>query len=282
MQEAVAGAISRGVTVVAAAGNNNLNAEQFSPASCPGVVTVGATGIDGGKSYFSNYGSVVTVAAPGGNARTGGDGDHAWIWSLGNSGLAEPVLSPAGDVLLGQIGTSMSAPHVAAVVAMMQSASVQAGHGALSPALVRSILRATAKPFTITPPSSAPIGTGIVDAAAAVEAVSRGVTELDLAIPVANRVALSSQVIAAEDSLLYRFDVPNGTRSITFRTYAGTGDVGLYVQRGTAPTLTQHLASSSRIGNTEAIVLSSPGAGRYYVRVVGVSGAQGVNVLAAY
>src|SRR6202008_5132219 len=109
-------ASSRGVTVVVAAGNSSMNAAQFPPASCSGVIAVGAAGIDGGKSYYSNYGQVVTLAAPGGNAQYSGDGNNKWIWSLGNSGSAAPVPSPSGDVLRGMIGTSMASPHVAAVV----------------------------------------------------------------------------------------------------------------------------------------------------------------------
>src|SRR5699024_6849716 len=67
-QEAIDGAISRGTTVVVAAGNEARDAANSSPASCKGVITVGAVGHDGEISWFSNYGATVTLAAPGGDA----------------------------------------------------------------------------------------------------------------------------------------------------------------------------------------------------------------------
>ena len=70
-QAAIDGAIARGVTVVVASGNSNADAANHSPASCKGVITVGATGVDGARSYYSNYGPTVAISAPGGNASSG-------------------------------------------------------------------------------------------------------------------------------------------------------------------------------------------------------------------
>jgi serine protease len=66
-QTAINGARSRGTVVVVAAGNSNANAANYSPASCAGVVTIAATGRTGARAYYSNYGAVVDVAAPGGD-----------------------------------------------------------------------------------------------------------------------------------------------------------------------------------------------------------------------
>ncbi len=65
-QDAINGAISRGTTVVVAAGNEADNASKYQPASCEGVVTVGATRITGGITYYSNYGARVDLSGPGG------------------------------------------------------------------------------------------------------------------------------------------------------------------------------------------------------------------------
>ncbi len=65
-QDAINGAISRGTTVVVAAGNETDNASKYRPASCDGVVTVGATRITGGITYYSNYGTRVDLSGPGG------------------------------------------------------------------------------------------------------------------------------------------------------------------------------------------------------------------------
>ena len=65
MDDAVRLAISKGIIVVAAAGNDGLNAEHFSPANVEGVITVGAIDNAGNRAYFSNYGDDVDFVAPG-------------------------------------------------------------------------------------------------------------------------------------------------------------------------------------------------------------------------
>ncbi|MGH2933753.1 MAG: S8 family serine peptidase [Gaiellaceae bacterium] len=61
---AVAQAVSKGVIVVAAAGNDGSD-ESFYPASYPGVISVAAVDQTGARSSFSNFGGGITVAAPG-------------------------------------------------------------------------------------------------------------------------------------------------------------------------------------------------------------------------
>ncbi|MFC3550972.1 S8 family peptidase [Lysobacter cavernae] len=281
-QAAVDGAISRGVTVVVAAGNSNADAANFSPASCKGVITVGANGVDGAKSWFSNYGPTVSVTAPGGNATSGDAPDNAWIWSLGNRGTKAPIAGPEGEALIGNIGTSMASPHVAGIVALMQSAAVAAGNPALTPAQVRTILRQTAKPFTVLPPSSTPMGAGIVDAAAAVAAASQPVPTDEPSVLLVNRQAISGQTGAAGDSLLYMINVPAGTRSLNLRSYGGTGDVSLYVSHEVIPTTVLYGRKSAKTGNAEAVVITNPAQGTWYLRVAGEKAFANVSVMGLY
>ena len=63
--DAVAEAVAAGIFVAVAAGNNNQNAANYSPASEPTACTVGATDINDNRSSFSNFGSVVDIFAPG-------------------------------------------------------------------------------------------------------------------------------------------------------------------------------------------------------------------------
>ena len=63
-EEAIAYAADKGVTVVVSAGNDGSNIKKY-PAAYENVITVGATGKNGSRVYFSNYGPWVTVSAPG-------------------------------------------------------------------------------------------------------------------------------------------------------------------------------------------------------------------------
>ncbi len=150
-QEAINTARARGSVVVVAAGNANTNASTSSPANCTGVVTVAATGKTGGKASYSNFGAIVALAAPGGD-RDGG------IWSTLNAG----AMGPGADSYASYAGTSMAAPVVSGVAALMLSANKN-----LSPDQVAALLKSTARAF---PAACASCGAGLVDANAAVAA----------------------------------------------------------------------------------------------------------------
>ncbi len=292
-QLAIDGAVSRGVAVVVAAGNDSTDAVSKTPASCNGVVAVGATGVDGSRAFYSNYGLNVTLSAPGGGGVNSGNDitvDNV-VWSTWNSGKTTPVASAdGGDIIGGMIGTSMASPHVAGVVALMQSAAVSAGRVPLTPALVRQVLAKTARAFPVVP--TVPMGVGIVDANAAVN-MAKGVVVPDPAIVLTNRtvkvISSSSKsplynVIAGSSNLFVLNNVPAGTAAVNFRTYGGTtsSDVALYVKRGSAPTTTDYDAQSVKAGTAETVMLTNPAAGSYYVLVVNTKASNNVQVLAAY
>jgi len=92
---------SKGVMLIVAAGNENTDACQWSPARVSGVITVAATDFTDTRSTYSNYGSCVDLFAPGDNIR-----------SLSST-------SDVGSVVYS--GTSMAAPHVSGVVAQWLS-----------------------------------------------------------------------------------------------------------------------------------------------------------------
>ncbi len=154
MQAAIDGARSRGTVVVVAAGNSNANTAYFQPASCNGVINVAATTRAGGRAPYSNYGLKVDVAAPGGSTQTGAQNG---ILSTLNDGAT----GPGNDSYQYYQGTSMAAPHVAGVVALMLSANA-----ALTPDQVEAKLKGTTRPF---PANCVTCGTGIVNASGAVK-----------------------------------------------------------------------------------------------------------------
>lgn len=164
MQSAINAARSKNAVVVVAAGNSNTDASQFSPANCAGVVTVAATGKNGGRAYYSNYGTVVDLAAPGGSMNTGIAADG--IVSTLNTGTQTAL----ADTYKYYQGTSMATPHVSGVVALMLAAKPS-----LTPDQVESLLKSSARAF---PQPCASCGTGLLDAAAAVQAA------INLAAPV--------------------------------------------------------------------------------------------------
>lgn len=149
-QIAIDAAVARGTTVVVAAGNNGLDVSGTQPANCKNVIAVGATDRNGARASFSNWGTGIDLSAPGVN-----------ILSTLNTGTTFPDSEGYGMMS----GTSMSAPHVAGVVALMQAAAASP----LTPASVESVLKTTARPLPVT--CSYGCGAGIVDARAAVDAV---------------------------------------------------------------------------------------------------------------
>ncbi|HZH43887.1 MAG TPA: S8 family serine peptidase [Lysobacter sp.] len=151
-QNAINSAVGRGTVVVVAAGNDNADAANFSPASCNNVITVASVTSASSRSSFSNYGAKIDVAAPGSS-----------ILSTLNSGTT----TPSTESYAAYNGTSMAAPHVAGTVALVQSRRVALGLTPLTPASVETLLKNTA--YALAGSCSGGCGAGIVDARRAVE-----------------------------------------------------------------------------------------------------------------
>ena len=165
--------VSIDTIVVVAAGNSNANASDFAPAGCAGVITVGATDVADERSWFSNYGSRIDVMAPGGDISE----------DLDDDGFPDGVLSLGYTSTFNYSylqGTSMAAPHVAGVVALMKAIDPT-----VDTATALAALRASATPLSDAAcngygPDSGPsltsldCGAGLINAALALSYIEAG------------------------------------------------------------------------------------------------------------
>jgi subtilisin family serine protease len=134
LDTAVNNGVAAGTTYVVAAGNDNANACNYSPARATGAITVGATsngaGVNGNdiRASFSNYGTCVDIFGP------GQDITAAWI----TNDSATRTIS----------GTSMASPHVAGVVALQLSVTNR------TPSAMKSYLNDQSNKNTISNPGT--------------------------------------------------------------------------------------------------------------------------------
>lgn len=155
-QDAIDAARAQGGVIVVAAGNENADASGQSLAGYDGVIVVGATDFRGDRAPYSNFGGVIDVMAPGGDEGADANAD-------GNpDGVLSTYLDEQGTRTGFQFlqGTSMAAPHVAGVVALMKSVNPD-----LSAEMAERILKETASPASRC---NEGCGAGLVNAAAAV------------------------------------------------------------------------------------------------------------------
>ncbi len=208
-QTVINGAVSRGTVVVVAAGNSNFDAANFSPASCNNVVNVGAVTSLSARSSFSNFGTLIDVAAPG-----------STIASTINSGLTLPV----AETYAYYSGTSMAAPHVAGAVALAQSRRLTLGLPLWTPAEVETRLKTTAYPLATPCPEGC--GAGIINAYELVLAAGNGPLQAELSTYVSGRPASITYARDATVGITVRSRGPEmapATRlafSITNRVYS--------------------------------------------------------------
>ena len=146
--KAIAEVNKRGAILVVAAGNDGQDTSKVAPANCGGSIVVGATDQNGKRSDFSNYGKLVDVSAPGSSIMSTVD-------------LGTTVSTGAGYTEYD--GTSMAAPQVAGVIALMKSVDPS-----LNAERAKQILKQSSKPLTCDVNGC---GSGIVNAASALAMV---------------------------------------------------------------------------------------------------------------
>jgi serine protease len=162
---------AQGVILVAAAGNEASSSPQY-PASFAGVISVSAVGPTRALAPYSNYGSSIDVAAPGGDFERDVDGDGY------SDGVLSTFYSDAGGFGYAFYqGTSMATPHVSGVLALMLG--INPG---LTPANIDNLLNA--HQITENIGSAQFFGNGLIDAARAVNAAASTVGGATIVDPV--------------------------------------------------------------------------------------------------
>jgi subtilisin family serine protease/flagellar hook assembly protein FlgD len=282
LDNAIAYAQNHGALVVAAAGNDSTTAKSY-PAASPGVVAVGATDAAGGRAFFSNYGSWVTVGAPGVSIMS-------TVPTAGSEGFPAPTSGYAEAS-----GTSMASPIVAGEAALLLGAAPWATRDQL-----RAAVRNSAHGY-----AGFGLGTGQVDLAAALPALPP-LTKPTVTAPTASAVlagvtTLTASTTASHPDATVRFlvdgtpvsggvSVVGGTASFDWPSWGlsngahqvtamdcdadgcgGPSDAVAFTLTNTAPQLTSPTSGATVAGVVGLDITTSDAAPKVRVRIDGIA-----------
>lgn len=251
---AVNSAVAAGITMVVAAGNDNSNACNYSPARAASAITVGSTASNDSRSSFSNYGNCLDIYAPGSSITS--------TWSTSNT--ATNTIS----------GTSMASPHVAGVAALYLDDNPNA-----SPSQVQAAIE------------NAAIANKVSDAKSGSPNIllnnfSGGGTPNPDPDPVdgtlTNGTAKTGLSGASSSQTFFTLAVPSGATDLSFVMSGGSGDADMYVRYGSAPTTSTYDCRPYKNGNNETCDITNVQAGTYHVMLRGYSAYSGTSLVGSY
>jgi subtilisin family serine protease/regulation of enolase protein 1 (concanavalin A-like superfamily) len=196
MQDAIDYAYANGVVLVAAAGNSGTaTTDSAYPAAYPNVIAVSSTGKTDARAYYSNYGSWVAVAAP------GGEGADAILSTVPTTGS---ISSSAGYAAMS--GTSMASPYIAGVSGLILSRNPT-----LNNRQVRQVLREGVDIFNVDLPDSPTyLGTGRINVNKALMINSASAATAAITSPGAEFFAGADLAIIGSSSAPYSVSIGQG------------------------------------------------------------------------
>jgi len=272
IEDAVAAAYQAGVIVVFSAGNDNLDVKNYSPQARPEVIVVSATSPQDTRASFSNFG-FVDVGAPGvGNTNSSAPFPDRGVLSL-KAALCTPSICPpeliVGGDYLRQAGTSMAAPHVAGLAAVVLSQNPS-----YTPEQVRQVIRRSATDIG-APSFDTEFGYGRIHAAGAVtQPVPLGARLLTPSLIEAQSSFALNGTAAGPSFANYRLEYGLGTNPTSFTLITqstsqvtggtlatwnvGTVSDGEYTLRLTARTSDNRAYEDRRLVVLDRVVITSP------------------------
>jgi serine protease len=173
IRDALSYAVGKGAFIATSMGNEYEDGNAVSypaayAADIDGVMSVGAVGPSLTRAFYSNTGPHIEISAPGGDDREGGANGMIWQSTIAASdSMPTAVIAPRFDRYVegAYEGTSMAAPHVSGIAALVIS------QGVTSPAAVEAIIRQTARPLgnqsAQTPGRNQEYGYGLIQPRAA-------------------------------------------------------------------------------------------------------------------